>query len=38
MDGIIQEVLESVSQWERVADSIGISRAEKELMSGAFKI
>lgn len=38
MDGIIQQVLESVSQWDRVADNIGISRAEKELMSGAFKI
>src|SRR5690606_32689538 len=38
MDRIIQEVLESVSQWDRVADNIGISRAEKELMSGAFKI
>lgn len=38
MDEIIQEVLESVSQWERIASSIGISRAEKELMSGAFKI
>jgi len=38
MDGIIREVLESVSEWERVADRIGISRAEKELMSGAFKI
>lgn len=38
MDRIIWEVLESVSQWERVADRIGISRAEKELMSGAFKI
>jgi len=38
MDRIIWEVLESVSQWERVADRIGISRAEKELMSEAFKI
>lgn len=38
MDRIIWEVLESVSQWESVADRIGISRAEKELMSGAFKI
>lgn len=38
MDGIIQGVLESVSQWSRVADTIGISRAEKGLMSAAFKI
>lgn len=38
MDEIIQEVLESVRQWEQVADQIGISRAEKELMSGAFRV
>ncbi|WP_028296289.1 type II toxin-antitoxin system HipA family toxin [Olivibacter sitiensis] len=38
MDSIIQEVLGSVSQWENVADKIGISRSEKELLSGAFKI
>lgn len=38
MDKIIQEVLESVSQWEQVADQIGISRAEKEFMSGAFRV
>lgn len=38
MDKIIREVLESVGQWKQVADQIGISRAEKELMSGAFKV
>ncbi|WP_447769303.1 hypothetical protein [Sphingobacterium faecium] len=37
MDIIIGEILESVSQWENLADKIGISRAEKELMSRAFK-
>ncbi|UZJ63225.1 hypothetical protein OKW96_11920 [Sphingobacterium sp. KU25419] len=37
MDSIIGEMLESVSQWENLADKIGISRAEKELMSRAFK-
>jgi len=37
MNRIIGEVLESVNQWENVADKIGISRAEKELMSRAFK-
>lgn len=37
MDSIIGEILESVSQWENLADKIGISRAEKELMSRAFK-
>lgn len=38
MDGIIQEVLDSVRQSNRVADRIGISNAENELMSGAFKV
>ncbi|GEM63372.1 hypothetical protein SF1_13540 [Sphingobacterium faecium NBRC 15299] len=37
MDSIIGEILEGVSQWENLADKIGISRAEKELMSRAFK-
>ncbi|MGJ1322831.1 hypothetical protein ACR780_09090 [Sphingobacterium faecium] len=37
MDSIIGEILESVSQWENLADKIGISRAEEELMSRAFK-
>ncbi|WGQ13804.1 hypothetical protein [Sphingobacterium faecium] len=37
MDSIIGEILESVSQWENLADKIGISRAEKELMSRSFK-
>lgn len=38
MDEIIREVSESVSQREIIADHIGISRAEKELMSGAFRM
>lgn len=38
MDNIIQQVMHSVSQWEKIADKIGISRSEKELMQGAFKI
>ncbi|WP_159730315.1 type II toxin-antitoxin system HipA family toxin [Sphingobacterium sp. 18053] len=37
MNSIVAEVLESVNQWENVADKIGISRVEKELMSRAFK-
>lgn len=37
MDAIIQEVLASTSKWEIVADKIGISRSEKELMSSAFR-
>jgi len=38
MDEIIREVLGSVSQWERIADHIGISRTEKVLMSRAFRV
>ena len=37
MDSIIHEVMESVNQWESVADDIGIPRAEREIMSGAFQ-
>lgn len=37
MDKIILQVLDSVRQWENFADKIGISRTEKELMSGAFR-
>ena len=36
MDQIIAEVLSSVSQWEKKADKIGISRSEKEVMQAAF--
>jgi len=35
---IIEEVRESVANWRKVADEIGISRNEQMLMSGAFKI
>ncbi len=38
MDGIIQQVMHSVNQWEKVADRIGIPRSEKDLMRAAFKI
>lgn len=38
MERIIGEVLESVSHWGGVADKIGIIRAEKELMKGAFNL
>lgn len=37
MDRIVNEVLESVSQWEKIAKSIGISRSEQEMMQGAFR-
>lgn len=37
MKTIIREVCTAVSQWDNVADNIGISRAEKELMRQAFR-
>lgn len=36
MDIIIDEVLESVNQWKTIANKIGISRGEQELMENAF--
>ncbi|MCM4164570.1 MULTISPECIES: type II toxin-antitoxin system HipA family toxin [unclassified Arenibacter] len=36
MDTIIEEVMASVSQWKKIADEIGIPRAEQELMAAAF--
>jgi len=36
MDNIIKEVLNSVRQWKTMADKIGISRGEQELMAAAF--
>ena len=38
MDLIIKEVLISVGQWKSWASKIGISKAEQEVMSTAFKI
>ena len=38
METIIQEVLESVRQWKILANKIGISRGEQELMIKAFRI
>ena len=37
MNVIINEVLESVSQWKEIATKIGIPRSEQELMEKAFK-
>ncbi|WP_158796629.1 type II toxin-antitoxin system HipA family toxin [Pedobacter sp. L105] len=37
MDKIIEEVRSAVNSWEKVAKRIGIPRAERELMAGAFK-
>ncbi|KQX09887.1 type II toxin-antitoxin system HipA family toxin [Flavobacterium sp. Root420] len=36
MDKIINEVIEAVSNWKVIAQKIGISRAEQELMTAAF--
>ncbi len=38
MNCIITEVLDSISEWRKVADKIGILRSEREMMQGAFKI
>lgn len=37
MEVIIEEVLSSVSQWKRIASTIGIPKAEWEIMQGAFR-
>lgn len=37
MNEIIHEVMNSVSQWEHIANKIGITRNEKEIMRGAFR-
>lgn len=36
MNKIVEEVTQSVRQWEKIADSIGISRSEKQMMQAAF--
>lgn len=36
MDAIIKEVLDAVRQWKKIANKLGISRAEQELMASAF--
>ena len=36
MDIIIEEVMASASQWKKIANEIGIPRAEQELMAAAF--
>lgn len=37
MDCILRNVLDSVSQWKSIANKIGISTAEQELMAAAFR-
>lgn len=37
MNSIIEKVSRSVSNWQKIAVEIGISRKEQELMAGAFK-
>lgn len=38
MNDIITEVSDSVNGWNKIADKIGISRSEREIMQSAFKI
>jgi len=38
MNGIIDEVKSSIANWRQVAKTIGISRNEQTLMSGAFRV
>jgi len=38
MNNIIFQVLNTIKGWEKLADKIGISRAEKELMQSAFMV
>ncbi|MBC8265346.1 MAG: type II toxin-antitoxin system HipA family toxin [Flavobacteriales bacterium] len=38
MDCIIDEVKKSVSKWKEIAQQIGVSRSEQELMKSAFNI
>ncbi len=38
MEIITDEVKKTVSQWRNVAQKIGISRAEQEMMGGGFGI
>ena len=36
MNVVVNEVLQSVREWKTIANTIGISRSEQELMEGAF--
>ncbi|MFT6993499.1 MAG: serine/threonine-protein kinase HipA [Maribacter sp.] len=36
MDTITEEVLKSVCKWKKIANEIGMSRAEQELMAAVF--
>lgn len=38
MNQITAEILDSVIEWEKIADKIGIVRSEREMMKSAFKI
>lgn len=38
MDKIIKEVVEVVGTWKEVADKIGISKREQQIMSKAFNV
>ena len=36
MDAIIAEIQDAVRNWKNIATEIGITRAEQEMMKGAF--
>ena len=38
MNGIINEIIQSVHKWRNIADTIGIPRAEQKLMESAFNV
>jgi len=38
MNRILNEVFNSVKQWREIANTIGISRSEQELMQSAFRV
>jgi serine/threonine-protein kinase HipA len=38
MNAIISEIKSVVRNWDRIAEKLGISRAERELMRGAFRL
>ncbi|WP_041779256.1 hypothetical protein [Belliella baltica] len=37
MNRIIDEILDKVKKWEKIAYKIGISRSDKEIMRNAFR-
>ena len=38
MESILKDVLTAISYWKKIAQKIGISRAEQEMMAPAFRV